>query len=723
MKEISKHFDFADQEKIYNSWEKGGYFKPQEKAGTKPFSIIMPPPNANGSLHLGHAVFVTLEDIMIRYARMNGRPTLWLPGADHAGIQTQVVYERELAKEGKTRFDLGRDEFYKRTYDFTMKNKEVMENQLRKLGASCDWSREHFTLEPEISKSVYTTFKKMYDEGLIYRGKRIINWCPRCGTALSDVEVIYKDKETKLTYIKYPIENSDEFITVATTRPETLLGDTAVAVNPEDKRYKNLVGKNAILPLRGHKIPIIADAAVDMKFGTGAVKVTPAHDPNDFEMAQRHNLPVIDVIGKDLLMTEAAGQKYAGQKYNAVREMVVEELKKEGLLVEQKDYTHAIGTCERCKSVIEPLLSEQWFVKIKPLAQKAVDKVKQGEVQFHPKRYEKVFYNWMENIRDWCISRQIWWGHRIPVYYCQDCGEVMVEVEAPKACKCGSKNITQDPDTLDTWFSSGQWPFNTLGWALDDNGSIKPKNDDYNDFYPTTVMETGWDILFFWVARMIMLGIYCTGEVPFREVVLHGLVRDKDRQKMSKSKGNSIDPLGVVEIYGADALRMALVFGTGIGNDIIVSEDKIKGFRNFTTKIWNASRFTIMNLEGFQIVPRGTIENNLTKDDKWILEELDGAITKATHAIESRNFHHAAEVTYDFIWHKFCDITIEETKSRVYGENIDPQAKLTAQWVLYTVLTNSLKLLHPFMPFVTEAIWDNLGEKTPLIVSDWPKKQ
>ncbi len=720
MKELPKHFDFLDQTKIYKLWEDGGYFKPVKKAGVKPFSIIMPPPNANGFLHIGHAVFVTLEDITIRYHRMKGEPTLWLPGADHAGIQTQVVYEKELLKQGKTRFDLGRDEFYKQTYDFTMGNKKIMENQLRELGASCDWSREHFTLEPDISKSVYYTFKKMYDDGLIYRGERIINWCPRCGTALSDIEVIHKEKEGKLTYIKYPIENSNDFITVATTRPETMLGDTAVAVNPGDKRYKKYIGLNLILPLSSRKIPIISDEAVDITFGTGAVKITPAHDPLDFEISERHNLDVIEIISKDLKMTKEAGSKYSGLKYNVAREKVIENLKKLNLVEKQDNFIHSVGTCERCKSTIEPLISKQWFVKIKPLAEKAIKSVKSGEIKFTPKRYEKVYFNWMENIRDWCISRQIWWGHRIPVYYCQDCGEIIVEVEAPNKCKCGSKNIMQDPDTLDTWFSSGQWPFNTLGWDKEVSKGKKSKNGDFEYFYPTSVMETGMDILFFWVARMIMLGIYCTGKPPFTEVVLHGLVRDNDRQKMSKSKGNSVDPLGIVEIYGTDAIRMALVFGTGIGNDIVISEDKIKGFRNFSTKIWNASRYILMNLDGYKNVPRGTLEKMFTKEDLWIIKEFEKTTEKITNSLEKHNFHHAAEEIYEFFWHKFCDKTIEDTKKRIY-EGSDKE-KMVAKWVLFNVLSGSLKLLHPFMPFVTEAIWQNLNNKTPLIVSEWPKK-
>jgi len=720
MQELPKRFELEQQEKIYNLWEKGGYFIPKKDPKKKPFTIIMPPPNANGSLHIGHAVFVTLEDIMIRYNRMKGVPTLWLPGADHAGIQTQVVFEKKLEKKRKTRFDLGREEFFKETYKFTMENKKTMENQLRKLGASCDWTREHFTLESDISKAVLFTFKRLYDDGLVYKGKRIINWCPRCGTALSDLEVIYKERDSKLFYIKYPVENEkDKFITVATTRPETMLGDTAVAVNPADKRYKNLVGKNIILPLMDRTIPVVTDKVVDMEFGTGAVKVTPSHDPVDFEIAQRHNLEFIDVIGKDKKMTKNA-KGYAGLKTTEARKKILEDLRKLNLLEKEEDYKHSVGTCERCKSIIEPLFSKQWFVKIKPLAEKAIKAVKNKEIKIVPSRYEKVFFNWMENIRDWCISRQIWWGQQIPVYYCMDCKEIMVELEKPKKCKCGSTNIKQDPDTFDTWFSSGQWPYTTLGWNEEVFKGKKSKDEDFEYFYPTSVMETGWDILFFWVSRMIMFGLYSTGKVPFKTVVLHGLVRDKDRQKMSKSKGNVIDPLGIIDIYGSDALRMALVFGTGVGNDIIISEEKIKGFRNFTTKIWNASRYVLSNINLEAIKKINSKDLKLTKEDKWILKELDKTETEVTDALEKYHFHRAAELIYEFFWHKFADKTIEDTKSRIYGD-ISKEEKQTAQWVLHRVLTESLKNLHPFMPFVTEAVWQNLEEEKPLIVSEWSK--
>lgn len=695
--------------KIYSLWEKRGYFTPKINPSIKPFVIIMPPPNANGVLHIGHAVFVTLEDIMIRYHRMKGEPTLWLPGIDHAGIATQISYEKVLAKQGKTRFDLGRKEFYRQTYQFAMENKEIMENQLRKLGASCDWSRKKFTLEPKITEAVYHTFKKMYHEGLIYKGKRIISWCPRCQTVLSDLEVKYKEKPSKLIFIKYPIENSEDFIIVATTRPETLLGDTAVAVHPKDERYKSLVKKKVRirLPLVNRIIPLISDERVEMEFGTGAVKVTPGHDPVDFEIGVAHNLPIISVIGKDGKMTKEAGKDYADLNITLCRKKVMEDLEKEGLLLKQEDYFHREGTCERCQTVIEPLVSEQWFIKTKKLAKPAIEAVKKKKIQFIPSYYEKIYFQWMENIKDWCISRQIWWGQRIPVWYCE-CGEIVVEIKPPKKCpKCKKANLKQDPDTLDTWFSSGQWPFTVFGWPKDSR--------DYKYFYPTTVMETGYDILFFWVARMIMLGIYCTGKVPFKYVYLHGLVRDKDRQKMSKSKGNVIDPLGVVDLYGADALRMALVFGAGSGRDIVISEEKIITHRRFANKIWNAARFTFQSLRSDTSFLKAKKQNLfLTKEDKWILSELNSTIRKVNSALETFNFHQAADEIYHFFWHKFCDKTIEDIKKR---------SDWTAKWVLYKVLLDSLKLLHPFMPFITEEIYQMLPRKPKqaLIIESWPK--
>lgn len=704
------------ESKIYKMWEKKGYFTPLIDYSKQPFVIVMPPPNANGILHIGHAVFVTIEDIMTRYYRMKGRPTLWLPGADHAGIMTQVVYEKELAKQGKTRFDLGREEFYKQTYEFTMRNRKVVEDQLRKLGASCDWTRKKFTLEPQISEAVYYTFKKMYDDGLIYRGNRIINWCPRCGTVLSELEVKYEDKHSKLVFIDYPIVDSEKAITVTTTRPETMLGDTAVAVNPKDKRFKALLEKNAkiFLPLVQRIIPLIADERIDMEFGTGAVKVTPAHDFVDFEIGEKHKLPTIKVIGKDGKMTEEAGRDYSGLDVISCREKILEDLEKVNLLVKQESYDHSVGLCERCQTVIEPLVSEQWFVKTQKLAKLAIEAVEKKETQFIPSRFKKLYYHWMKNIRDWCISRQIWWGHRIPVWYCE-CGEILVEIKTPKTCpKCKGSNLKQDPDTLDTWFSSGQWPFTVLGWPK--------KTEDYEYFYPTTIMETGWDILFFWVARMIMLGIYCTGKAPFKFVYLHGLVRDKDHQKMSKSKGNVINPLGVIDSYGADALRMALVFGTGTGKDVIISEEKIIGQRRFTNKVWNASRFVLQILEGDTAFLKAKKKDlQFTKEDRWILSELEKTVKNVDSAFEKFAFHQAAEEIYSFFWHKFCDKTIENIKRRLQS-NEDPKEQLSGRWVLHQVLLTSLKLLHPFMPFITEEVYQMLPErpKDALIVEEWP---
>lgn len=697
---------------ISTLWEKGGYFTPKVDLTKKPFVIIMPPPNANGVLHIGHAVFVTLQDIMIRYHRMKGEPTLWLPGADHAGIATQVSYEKELLKQGKTRFDLGRKEFCKRVYQFTIANKKIMESQLRKLGASCDWTRSKFTLEPEITEAVYYTFKKMYQDGLIYRGERIINWCPRCQTALSDLEVIYKEKMGKLYFIKYLLVDDKEFITVATTRPETMFGDTAVAVNAKDKRYKALLKKKIKirLPLTNREIPLIADERVEMEFGTGAVKITPGHDLLDFEIGKDHQLPIINVIDKNAKMTKEAGENYAGLDVFSCRKKVLEDLKREGLLLKEEDYPYKVGTCERCQTIIEPLVSKQWFVKTKNLAKSAIKAVREKKIQFIPSHYEKIYLHWLENIKDWCISRQIWWGQRIPVWYCQ-CGELIVETKTPQKCpKCRKTKLKQDPDTLDTWFSSGQWPFTVFGWPK--------KTKDYKYFYPTTVMETGYDILFFWVTRMIMLGLYCTGKIPFKYVFLHGLARDKDRQKMSKSKGNVIDPLAVVDLYGADALRMALVFGTGLGRDVIISEEKIITHQRFANKIWNAARFVLQKLgndTSFLMVKKvKKRELILTKEDKWILSELNSTIKKMDQALKTFNFHQSAIEIYNFFWHKFCDKTIENVKKR---------DDLAAKWVLYKVLLDSLKLLHPFMPFISEKIYQMLPkkQKLALIIESWPE--
>ena len=706
--------------RIYDLWEKSGFFNPDKlpplergKKREEAFCIIMPPPNSNGSLHLGHAVFVTLEDAMTRFQRMRGKLALWLPGADHAGFETQVVFEKKLEKEGKNRFQFEREELYRMMWDFTQENKSHMEDQLRQLGASCDWSREKFTLDSDIIKIVYDNFKRLYEDGLIYRGRRIANWCTHHQTSLSDLEVAYEEREDKLTYIKYPLVGCSDYLIVATTRPETMLGDTAVAVNPKDERYKKLIGQKILLPIQNREIPIVADSVVEMEFGTGAVKVTPAHDAVDFDICQRHKLEIIEVIDKNGRMTVLAGAEFAGLKAVQARQKVVEKLNEMGLLEKEEAYVHSVALCYKCKRIIEPLISEQWFVKIKSLAEKAVKAVRSGEIKFHPKRYEEIFYNWMKEIRDWNISRQIVWGIRIPVWYCDKEKKCwVVSDKKPDKCpKCGATEFTPETDTFDTWFSSGQWPYATL------QGN---KKGDFEKFYPTAVMETGWDILFFWVVRMIMMGIYSTGKVPFRDVVLHGMVRDKEKQKMSKSKGNVIDPLGVVEQYGADALRMSLIFNTSTGSDISLGEDKIVAHKKFANKIWNATRFSLLNFDK-NFNPK-KIKPSYSKQDKWILAELQKSSDKITKKLENYKFHEAAQEAYHFFWHKFCDKCIEDVKGRI-REPKNKKDKETAQLVLWRVLIDSLKLLHPFMPFVTEAVYQEIPHRTKkaLIVEDWPK--
>ncbi|MDP2720583.1 MAG: valine--tRNA ligase [bacterium] len=696
---MDKVYDHKHVEsKWYSFWENGGLFSP--KSGRKYFSIILPPPNANGRLHIGHAMYV-IEDIMIRYHRLLGDSTLWLPGADHAGILTQVVYERELEKKGQSRHHLGREEFFKQTYQFTQENKKQMYAQLRAMGFSLDWSREKFTLDTEISKAVYQTFKLLYDDGLIYQGNRMINWCPRCTTVLSDLEVSHTDKTSSLWYIKYPLKDSTDFVVVATTRPETMLGDAAVAVNPNDTRYKALVGKTAVLPLLNRDIPIIADSFVDQEFGTGAVKITPAHDPNDYEIGERHSLPKIQVIGMDDKMTKEAGKYVSADKY-ATRKQVLADLESQGLVERVERHRYNIGVCERCDTIIEPQISKQWFVAMnktgksgKTLAKDALKAVKSGKIKIIPERFEKIYYNWMGNLHDWCISRQIWWGHQIPVWYKED--EVYVGIEPPKG-----PGWFQDTDTLDTWFSSGQWPFTTLGWGQKDDS-------DFEKFYPTSVMETGYDILFFWVARMIMLGLYVTNDVPFKTVYLHGLVRDERGQKMSKSKNNVIDPLNVAGKYGADAVRMALVFGTGPGNDTNLGESKIRGMRNFTNKLWNVGRF-IIDMKPEKIKPHP----KKTKEDEEILEKLKRIKKLVTHGIENYHFGIVAEMLYNFIWHDFADKYVEHSKPR----------REDSQPILEEVFEEYLRLLHPFMPFITEDLWQRLPNKSgqSIMVSGWPKR-
>ncbi len=698
-------FDFKKlEEKIYQDWEKSGAFVPKIEKGKKPYTIIMPPPNAYDQLHIGHALFVTLEDIMIRYHRLKGEPTLWLPGADHAGIASQVFFEKILKKEeNKTRYDLGREKFTERLREFVLGKRDIMENQLRRLGASCDWTRNKFTLDPDVSEAVYHTFKKMYDEGLIYQGERIINWCPRCATGLSDLEVEYQDTEGQLSYIKYPLKGSDGFVTVATTRPETMLGDTAVAVNPKDKRYKDLVGKILVLPLMEREIPIVADDVVDKEFGTGAVKVTPAHDPTDFDIGERHNLERLLVIGQDAKMTEAAG-RYAGLKVLEARKKVLEDLNKAGLIEKQTKHDHRVGHCDRCKETVEPMVSKQWFVKIEPLAKPAIEAVKLGKIKFIPKRFEKIYFNWMENIHDWNISRQLWWGHRIPVYYLKnDKTRFAVAQNAEDAKKQLGGEVMQEEDTLDTWFSSGLWPFSTLGWP--------DKSEDFKYFYPTTVMETGYEIIFFWVARMIMLGLYCTGEIPFELVYLNGIVRDKDNQKISKSKGNVINPIDMVEKYGADALRMGLMMGTAPGNDTHVDEDKIRAYRNFANKIWNAARF--INMKAPDAQPLGDIA--LSTADVKIIKEFEGIVKKVTAELDKYNIGQAGDILYQYFWHRFCDECIEEAKPRLEGRETNNSTGTALSYIL----KNCLIMLHPFVPFATEAVWQELYNGQ-LISQEWP---
>ena len=714
------------ENKIYQLWEKGGYFKPDEKSTKPAFTIIMPPPNANGSLHAGHAIFVTLEDIMIRYHRMKGEPTLWLPGADHAGFETQVVFEKKLEKEGRSRFDFDRQTLYRMMWNFTMQNKVNMENQLRRLGASCDWTKEKFTLDEDIIKEVYKTFKKLYDEGLIYRGKRVVNWCTKHQTTLSDLEVEHENVKGKLWFIKYPLlkkleirnqkldnketEKPCEFIVVATTRPETMLGDTAVAVNPNDERYKNLIGQMVELPLTGRQIPIIADEKVDPEFGTGAVKVTPAHSAVDFEISERHKLETINVIGQDGKMTKDAPEKYQGLKVLDAREQIIKDLEEKGLLEKTEDYTTPVAKCYKCKTAIEPIILPQWYLNVKPLAERAIKAVKDGKVKFVPARFEKLFMHWMKNIKPWNISRQIVWGIKIPIKYCE-CGEIIIDTEdnITQCPKCGSQKLTTETDTFDTWFSSGQWPVLTLKTQ----GLL-------NKFYPTNVMETGWDILFFWVARMIMFGLYLTDEVPFKYVYLHGVMRDKDKQKISKSKGNVIDPLGIVEEYGTDAFRMALVFGTGQGNDVSFSQEKIVAQKKFANKIWNAAKFVLMNLEK-DFNPQIELPSAENKEDQAILTKLNKIVKQVTEDLDNFMFHEAAQNIYHFFWHEFCDKYLESVKPRLNGDN--QKNKQAAQNTLYQVLSTSLKLLHPFMPFITERIWQELPskDKKMLIIEKWPK--
>jgi len=687
------------EERLYQFWMERGYFTPKIDPKKKPFVIIMPPPNVTGELHLGHALTATIEDIMIRWHRMKGDPTLWLPGIDHAGIAAQVMVERQLAQEGLTRHDLGRERFLERMWQWVEKYRRIMTEQHKRLGASCDWTRERFTLDEGPSRAVRTTFVRLYEKGLIYRGERIINWCPRCTSALSDLEVEHKEMPSYLYYIRYPLANEGGFITVATTRPETILGDTAVAVNPDDPRFRGLAGKRAILPVINREIPIIADSAVDPAFGTGAVKVTPAHDPVDFEIAERHRLPLVNIMNQDASMNENAGP-YRGLDRFACREAILADLKREGLLVKIEPYSHSVGHCCRCNTMIEPMVSKQWFVKIAPLAARAIDAVVDGKITIIPERFTKVYLNWLENIRDWCISRQLWWGHRIPVWYCNNCNGLTVSVDEPASCvQCGSPDIFQDPDVLDTWFSSALWPHSSLGWPK--------RTEDLDYFYPTTVMETGYEILFFWVARMVMMGLENTGEVPFRTVYLHGLIRDEKGEKMSKVKGNAVNPLEAIDKYGTDALRFALSTGTSPGNDLKLGEQKLEASRNFANKLWNAARFVIRSIEG-QREAVGSPRGELPVEDRWILSRLNRLVANVNELLEDFQFGEAQRQIHDFLWGEFCDWYIEMAKIRLRSKDISPPLP-----VLVHVLETSLRLLHPFMPFITEEIWQNLTSFLP----------
>ncbi len=703
--EMPKAYEPAKvEQKWYKFWLDKGYFTPKIDPKKKPFVIIMPLPNITGELHMGHVCFLTPEDIMTRWHRMKGEPALWLPGIDHAGIAAQVVVEQQLAKEGTDRHKMGREKFLERMYQWAEECRKMITEQEQRMGASCDWSREKFTLDEGPSRAVCMAFVRLYDKGLIYRGERIINWCPRCATALSDLEVEHKDIQGHLYYVRYPLQGDKEFITVATTRPETILGDTAVAVNPRDKRFKGMVGKKVVLPAVKRVIPIIADEAVDPDFGTGVVKITPAHDPVDFDIAQRQGLPMVNILNLDVTMNENAG-KYVGLDRFDCRQAILADLEQDGLLVKVEPYSHSVGHCDRCQVIIEPLASKQWFVDTKPLAQPAIDAVKDGRITIIPERFTKVYLNWLEDIRDWCISRQLWWGHRIPVWYCQDCGELTVAVDEPKACsQCGSSNIEQDPDVLDTWFSSALWTHSTLGWPDD--------TEDLRYFYPTTVMETGYDILFFWVARMIMMGLGDTGDIPFSTVYLHGLLRDEKGEKMSKVRGNVLNPIDTLEKYGADALRFALTSGIPPGNDIKLTAPRLEAGRNFANKLWNVTRFMVRSIESKGANVR-IQRDGLPVEDRWILSRLSRTISSVTGLMGDFQFGEALGQIHDFLWGEFCDWYVELAKIRLRsGEAPSPLP------VLVYVLETSLRLLHPFMPFVTEELWQNLKKRLP---SDWQK--
>lgn len=700
------------EERIYKIWEEKKYFTPVVDKSKKPFSIVMPPPNITGRLHLGHALDNTLQDMLIRFKRMQGYCTLWLPGQDHASIATEVKVENELLKQGLVKKEMGREAFLEKVWEWSDEYRGHIREQLKKMGVSADFSREAFTMDENLNKAVRTVFVKLYNEGLIYQGNRITNWCPKCTTALSDAEIEYEEKEGSFWHINYPLSDGSGFLEIATTRPETLLGDTAVAVNPNDDRFKHLIGKTLKLPLTDREIPVVGDEYVDIEFGTGAVKITPAHDPNDFEVGLRHNLPVIKVMDEEAKMNENAGEFKGLDRYEA-REKIVSELEKLDLLVRKEAITHNVGECYRCSDTIEPMISKQWFVKMDKLALPAIDWVKEGKTKFIPARFEKIYFNWLNNIKDWCISRQLWWGHRIPAYYCKDCGNMMVSRNDVNVCdKCGSENVVQDEDTLDTWFSSALWPFSVFGWP--------DKTEDLDYFYPTSTLVTGYDIIFFWVVRMMFSGIEHTGKAPFENVLIHGLVRDSQGRKMSKSLGNGIDPLQVIEEYGADALRFTLATGNSPGNDMRFSEEKVNSSRNFANKIFNAARFIHMKIAGHQV--KNAIPSDLNEEDKWILSKLNSVTKEVITNIEKFELGVAAQKLYDFIWDDFCDWYIEFSKIRlVHNKNDEKLSNVTRSMLVY-VMAEILKLLHPFMPFITEEIWQTLPhEGEALIISKYPE--
>ena len=719
---IPKEFE----EEIYENWMEKEYFKPSNDKTKKPYTIVIPPPNITGKLHMGHALDETLQDILIRYKRMKGFNTLWLPGTDHASIATEAKIVEKLKEEGTTKEELGREEFLKRAWQWKEEYGGTILNQLKKLGCSCDWSRERFTMDEGLSNAVKYVFVKLYEKGLIYRGKRMINWCPYCDTSISDAEVEYEEEPTHLWYIKYPVKGEEgKYVIVATTRPETMLGDTGVAVHPEDERYKSIIGKTVILPIMNKEIPVIADEFVEKEFGTGAVKLTPAHDVNDYQAALKHGLEIIEVFDENFKMGNLYPE-FKGMDLYEARQKIVEKLDKEGYLLKIEDYNHNVGKCYRCHHTIEPKISEQWFVKMEPLAKPAIEVVRKGKTKFIPERFDKIYYNWMENIQDWCISRQLWWGHRIPAYYCEECGHINVAEKAPEKCsKCGSTHLKQDEDTLDTWFSSALWPFSTLGW---------PENtEDFKYFYPTSTLVTGYDIIFFWVARMIFSAMEHTGKAPFENVFIHGIVRDSQGRKMSKSLGNGIDPLEVIDKYGTDALRFSLVLGISPGNDIRYMPEKLESASNFANKLWNASKFVLSNLQNsseeekkafadeslLENIDKNELGNSLCYEDKWILSKLSKLSKEVTNNLENFELGIATQKIYDFIWNEFCDWYIEMVKPRLYDENCT--TKFSAKYTLNKVLKDALKLLHPVMPFVTEKIYMELYHNDEsIMISKWP---